>query len=412
MPARRATAKTRARSAHGGDDGSVLGEHDGVAATSIHVPDSEVSDLHRRLAATRLPDDETVRDAADRRDAWSQGVPRREVEELLEYWREGYNWRRFEARLEQIGQIRTVIDGLGIHALHRRSSRRDATPLILTHGWPGSIAEFIHIVDELAEPPEEDQPAFHVVVPSLPGFGFSDKPTITGWGIEKIAATWVTLMERLGYERFLAHGGDWGGPITTILGGRFPDRVLGIHMNWAQGLPGASTDRLSATERRWVEEGRRFEETRLTYAKQQAYGAQTLGFALVDSPVGQLAWILEKFAEWTDDGENSYGSVPRDALLDNVTLYWLTASGASAARIYYESHQALDPELRVDIPTAITTYPRDIAKCPRPWAQERYRQIVRWHEAEYGGHFASLEDPGYFLHDLRTGLTATLRAAS
>lgn len=412
MPARRETARTRARTDCGGDAGSLPVEHDGVAAVSAQVPASELSDLHRRLAATRLPEPETVQEAVDHREAWSQGVPRQEVEELLKYWREGYDWRRFETRLEQIGQVRTIIDGLGIHALHRRSSRRDATPLILTHGWPGSIAEFTHIVDELAEPQKEDQPAFHVVVPSLPGFGFSDKPSTTGWGIEKIAATWVTLMERLGYERFLAHGGDWGGPITTILGGRFPDRVLGIHMNWAQGLPDASTDRLSATERRWVEEARRFEETRLTYAKQQAYGAQTLGFALVDSPVGQLAWILEKFAEWTDDGENSYGSVPRDTLLDNVTLYWLTASGASAARIYYESHQALDPELRVDIPTAITTYPRDIAKCPRPWAQERYRQIVRWREAEYGGHFASLEDPCYFVHDLRAGLTAILAAVS
>lgn len=387
-------------------------QEDGIVPCSVHVPDDELTELRRRLQTARLPERETVASSVDGSMAWSQGVPRHEVEDLLEYWRDEYDWRRFETRLNQIDQVQTTIDGVGIHALHRRSSRRDATPLILTHGWPGSVVEFIHLVDDLAEPEDDEQPAFHVVVPSLPGFGFSDKPVVTGWGIEKIASSWVTLMQRLGYAKFVAHGGDWGGPITTIMGGRFPDHVLGIHMNWAEGLEGLTTDRLNDTERRWVEDTSTFERERLTYAKQQAYGAQTLGYSLVDSPVGQLAWILEKFAEWTDHGVQSFGAVPREALLDNITLYWLTATGASSARIYFESHQSLDPNVRVDVPTAITTYPCDIAKCPRPWAQERYRQIVRWREADYGGHFASLESPEFFLKDLRAGLASVLASAA
>ncbi|KAF0846970.1 epoxide hydrolase family protein [Nocardia caishijiensis] len=381
-----------------------------VQAFEAHATDAELDDLRARLAAARFPEPETVyRPGPDPR-RWDQGVPRADLVEVVRYWRDEYDWRSFEEHLHRIGQFRTTIDDLGIHFLHRRSPRADATPLIMTHGWPGSIAEFTHLVDELADPADADTPAFHVVVPSLPGFGYSDKPTTTGWGTEKIAAAWVELMSRLGYREFVAHGGDWGGNITTVLAGRFPDRVLGIHTLFAEAPPGLSTHGLTPTERRWAEETRDFWQFRAAYAKQQATRPQTIGYSLVDSPVGLLAWILDKFAEWSDTADSPFETISMDRVLDDVTLYWLTRTGASAARIYYESHNSLDPELRVDIPSAITMYPADIEKCPRPWAQQRYRRIVRWATPQTGGHFPSLEVPEYFVTDLREGLAAVLAA--
>lgn len=381
-----------------------------VHAFESHATDAELDDLRARLGAARLPEAETIATTESGRGRWDQGVPLADLVDLVDYWRDGYDWRPFEARLDRIGQFRTTIDGLGIHFLHRRSSRADATPLILTHGWPGSIAEHVDVVDELADPKDSNAPAFHVVVPSLPGFGYSDKPTTTGWGTEKIAAAWVELMGRLGYTEFVAHGGDWGGVITTILGGRFPANVLGIHTTFVQAPPRLPTDGLTAAELEWVSHTREFGRHHTAYAKQQATRPQTIGYSLVDSPVGLLAWILDKFAEWTDTEDSPFETMSRDRILDNVTLYWLTRSGASSARIYFESHNSLDPDLRVDVPTAITTYPRDIAKCPRPWAQERYRQIVRWTAPEAGGHFPSLEVPEYYVEDLREGLAAVLAA--
>ncbi|MHA6622341.1 epoxide hydrolase family protein [Pseudonocardia sp. DLS-67] len=381
-----------------------------VQAFEAHATDTDLDDLRARLAAARLPEAETVYRAGPDPRRWEQGVPLADLVDVVNYWRTGYDWRSFETRLNEIGQFRTIIDELGIHFLHRRSARSDAAPLILTHGWPGSIAEFIDVVDELADPKDPGTPAFHVVVPSLPGFGYSDKPATTGWGTEKIAAAWVELMGRLGYGKFVAHGGDWGGNITTVLAGRFPEHVLGIHTTFAEGLPGSTTDGLTATERRWAEETHDFWHRRAAYAKQQATRPQTIGYSLVDSPVGLLAWILDKFAEWTDTEDSPFETISRDRVLDDVTLYWLTRSGASSARIYYESHASLDPELRVDVPSAITMYPRDIERYPRPWAQERYRQIVRWRSPESGGHFPSLEVPEYFVKDLQDGLAAVLAA--
>ncbi|MGW0908662.1 epoxide hydrolase [Streptomyces sp. NPDC002853] len=382
-----------------------------VQAFEAHATDADLDDLRARLAAARLPETETVHRAAPGPRRWAQGVPLADLVDVVDYWRTGYDWRSFEARLNEIGQFRTTIDDVGIHFLHRRSARADATPLVLTHGWPGSIAEFIDVVDELADPKDANAPAFHVVAPSLPGFGYSDKPATTGWGIEKIAAAWVELMGRLDYSKFVAHGGDWGGVITTVLGGRFPAHVLGIHTTTPQAPPGLTTDGLTAAERKWTEETRDFwNGPRAAYAKQQAARPQTIGYALVDSPVGLLAWILDKFAEWTDTEDTPFETLSMDRVLDDVTLYWLTRSGASAARIYYESHDSLDPELRVDVPSAISVYPRDIEKCPRPWAQERFRQIVRWRAPEAGGHFPSLEVPEFFVKDVQEGLAAVLAA--
>ncbi|WP_019926813.1 epoxide hydrolase family protein [Nocardia sp. BMG111209] len=381
-----------------------------VQAFEAHATDADLDDLRARLAAARLPEAETVHRAAPGPRRWDQGVPLADLTDVVNYWRTEYNWRSFEDRLDRIGQFRTTIDDLGIHFLHRRSARADATPLIMTHGWPGSIAEFVDVVADLANPKAADAPAFHVVAPSLPGFGYSDKPAATGWGTEKIAAAWVELMGRLGYDRFVAHGGDWGGNITTVLGGRFPEHVLGIHTTFAEAPPGLTTDGLTAVERSWTEETRHFWRHRAAYAKQQATRPQTIGYSLVDSPVGLLAWILDKFAEWSDTEDSPFETISRDRILDDVTLYWLTRTGASAARIYYESHNSLDPELRVDIPSAVTIYPRDIEKYPRPWSEQRYRQIVRWNSPETGGHFPSLEVPEYFVEDLREGLAAVLAA--
>ncbi|WP_093439410.1 epoxide hydrolase family protein [Streptomyces sp. Cmuel-A718b] len=381
-----------------------------IHACETHATDADLDDLRARLAAARLPEAETVRGAPPGPRRWDQGVPLADLADVVEYWRTGYDWRAFEERLNRMGQFRTTVDGLGIHFLHRRSARPDAVPLLLTHGWPGSVVEFLHVMDELADPRDAAAPAFHVVAPSLPGFGFSEKPATTGWGTERIAAAWVELMGRLGYGRFLAHGGDWGGNITTVLGGRFPDRVLGVHSTFAEAPPGLTTDGLTEAERGWTEETHHFWRHRAAYAKQQATRPQTIGYALVDSPVGLLAWILDKFAEWSDTGDSPFETISRDRVLDNVTLYWLTRTGASAARIYYESHNSLDPALRVDVPSAITMYPRDIDKTPRPWAEHRYRNIVRWRSPEAGGHFPSLEMPESFVADLREGLAAVLAA--
>ncbi|WP_446666401.1 epoxide hydrolase family protein [Flexivirga sp. B27] len=379
-----------------------------VQPFEAHATDADLDELHARLSAARLPERETVYGAPAGPRRWDQGVPLADLVDVVNYWRTGYDWRSFEARLNQLGQFRTAIDGLGIHFLHRRSTRADATPLIMTHGWPGSITEFVDVADELANPADADATAFHVVIPSLPGFGYSDKPASTGWGTERIAAAWVELMGRLGYEKFLAQGGDWGGNITTVLAGRFPQRVLGIHTTFAEGPPGLTTDGLTAEERRWAEETHDFWHHRAAYAKQQATRPQTIGYSLVDSPVGLLAWILDKFAEWSDSQDSPFERISRDRILDDVTLYWLTRTGASAARIYYESHNSLDPDLRVDVPAAITMYPKDIEKYPRPWAEQRFRRIVRWSEPDAGGHFPSLEVPDFFVHDVREGLAAVL----
>ncbi|KSU56019.1 epoxide hydrolase family protein [Microbacterium enclense] len=378
---------------------------------SARAADEELAALRERLASVRFPERETTRAGASGRERWHQGVPLGDMVDLVEYWQTGYDWRAFERRLVEIGQFRTIVDGLGIHFLHRRSPRPDATPLVMTHGWPGSIAEFVDVIDELAEPQDAETPAFHVVAPSLPGFGYSDRPTEEGWGTERIAAAWVRLMGGLGYDRFLAHGGDWGGPITIALGGRFPEHVIGIHTTTPVAPPGLGLDVLDAAERQWVEHTRAFEQNRLAYAKVMATSPQTIGYSLVDSPVGLLAWIAEKFAEWSDTVDGPFETISRDRLLDNVTLYWLTATGASAARIYFESHQSLDPDLRVAVPAALTTYPHDIEKHPRPWAEVRFSNIVRWRAPSAGGHFPALEMPDVFVRDLREGLAAVLAAS-
>lgn len=330
--------------------------------------------------------------------------------EVIDYWQSKYDWRNFEHRINQHNQYKTEIEGLDIHFIHCKSKREDAVPLIISHGWPSSVVEFIDIVESLSNPKNSEDRAFHVVVPSLPGFGFSDKPKTEGVGTEKIAEMWVSLMKRLGYEKFLAHGGDWGGVITTQLGGLYPEHVIGIHSTFNQGPSGLSLENLTSEERQWAEDILDFWENRAAYAKVQASQPETIGYALVDSSVGQLAWILDKIFEWTDTSDSPFERISKDHVLDNVTLYYLTASAASSARIYYESHDAIEPELTVDVPTALTLYPKDIEKYPSAWAEKRYKNIVSWNEAPEGGHFPSLEVPEYFIQDLRAGLSAVLES--
>jgi epoxide hydrolase len=365
---------------------------DAVTPFVLDIPSDQVSDLHERLRRARLAEPEPV-------DDWSQGIPATVVADLARTWLEDHDVAALSAELNGLGQYHTEIDGLGIHFLHVESPRDDAQPLLITHGWPGSVVEFLDVVGPLTTPEDPSAPAFHVVAPSLPGFGFSDKPTTTGWGIDHIADAWAVLMTRLGYPRFLAQGGDWGAMITTALGVRHPDRVAMLHttMPLADRPEGARTEDLPELEQRWLAQAREFRETGSGYSGQQRTRPQTLGYALVDSPVGQLAWIAEKFGVWTDGG---LGSVARGRLLDNVAVYWFGASGASSARMYWENAQ-VDRRSEVTVPAAISIFPAEMAKMPRSWVEARYTDVRRWSVLDRGGHFASLEVPELFVAELR-----------
>lgn len=373
----------------------------------IAVEDCELEDLRRRLAATRWPEAETV-------DDWSQGVPLAYAQDLAAYWAEGYDWRACEARLNRFDQFLTGIDGLDIHFLHRRSPETDAFPLLITHGWPGSVAEFQAIVDPLADPAAHGgraADAFHVVCPSLPGYGFSGKPDRTGWGVEKIALAWDALMARLGYDRYGAQGGDWGAAVTTALGRR-GGGCIAIHTNMPLGRPdeGAKTAPGAADTAAFAA-AKQFRDRESGYATQQATRPQTLGYGLVDSPAGQLAWIVEKFWAWTDcerDGvRHPENAIDRDVMLDNVMLYWLTRSGASSARLYWESFRQMAGSGRVAVPTGIAAFPKEILCRPRNWCEALYT-ITHWTDMKAGGHFAALEQPEALVADIRT-FFATVR---
>ena len=355
----------------------------------IAVPDAVLDDLRRRLRATRWPARETVPD-------WSQGVPLDHLREICRYWADGYDWRARERALNEIPQFRTRVDGLDLHLLHVRSASPHAVPLLLTHGWPGSVAEFAALIGPLTDPPDP-RDAFHVVCPSLPGFGFSAQPTEAGWGVPRIADAWAALMTRLGYDRFAAHGGDWGAIVTSKLGERHPDRLLAMHLTMplARPAPEDADDpdpravaALTAREH--------YEHVGSGYARIQATRPQTLGYGLTDSPAGQAAWILEKYREWTDRAEPP---IDRDTLLDVVTIYWVTGSAASSARLYWESFRK-DPLGPVAVPTAVAAFPKEIIRSAPGWAARRY-DLRRWTDMPRGGHFAALEQPGLLVADVR-----------
>jgi pimeloyl-ACP methyl ester carboxylesterase len=360
----------------------------------IEIPDALLDDLHKRLANTRWPDRETVGD-------WSQGIPLAYVQELCEHCRSGYEWRAREARLNAIPQFRTEIDGLGIHFLHARSPHEAAMPIVLTHGWPGSVVEFMKVIDPLTNP-EDPADAFHVIAPSLPGYGFSDKPAAPGWTTKRIGAAWAELMARLGYERYGAHGGDWGSPVTMHLAAQDPAHVTGIHLTMPVVPPAVFGELGELTEGELAVLAR-FAEYRRTgsgYSKQQSTRPQTLGYGLVDSPAGQCAWIVEKFREWMDCDGDPENVLSKDELLDNVMLYWLPGTGASSARLYWESFR--DTELpKVGVPTACSSFPKEIIRIPRRAAERQFSDLRQWREHDRGGHFAALEQPDAVVNDLR-----------
>ncbi|MET0899449.1 MAG: epoxide hydrolase family protein [Mycobacterium sp.] len=368
----------------------------------IDVSDDDLADLRDRLARTRWPEQECV-------DDWSQGIPLAYTRDLAAYWGGDYDWRRRESALNRFDQFVTEIDGLDVHFIHQRSPHAEALPLVITHGWPGSIVEFHKVIEPLTDPTAHGgraEDAFHVVCPSLPGYGFSGKPTSTGWGVGRIAEAWATLMDRLGYRRWGAQGGDWGAAVTTQIGRNGGDCV-GIHLNMPLGRPPEGDAELTAEEQAAMAQRRHHQKWGIGYSKQQSTRPQTLGYGLVDSPVGQLAWIMEKFWAWTDCDGHPENVLTRDELLDNVMLYWCTGSGASSARLYWESFSSFGGHDRVELPTGIASFPKEIVRMPRRWCEDGYN-ITHWTDMPRGGHFGAFEQPGLYIDDVRA-FFATLR---
>jgi pimeloyl-ACP methyl ester carboxylesterase len=375
-----------------------------LAPFQLNVPQAELNYLHRRLADARWPEREPVPD-------WSQGVPIDYVRDLCDYWRNGYNWRATEDRLNRLDQLVTVIDGLPIHFFHVRSPTLDAMPLIMTHGWPGSFFEFEHVMQRLADPRTfgaTAERAFHVVVPSLPGYGFSGKPHETGWGIHRIADAWTELMDRLGYHRFLAGGGDWGTSVSTCIALRHPERLIGLHLVPPLVPPPTPTvDELPEPERVALAELKERRKSGSGYSAVHATRPQTIGYSLVDSPVGLCAWMLEKIWAWSDQTGDLYEVLTRDQVLDNITLYWLTGSGASSARLYWESIAEVTTWFTgpikdaIGVPTGCSVFPREVPRPFRRWAEGRFTNIIHWGEPENGGHFGAWEQPDLFIDEVR-----------
>ncbi len=364
---------------------------------TIDVPDDVLDDLRRRLHDTRWPEAELV-------DDWSQGVPLSYVQEVCDYWADEYDWRAREAALNRFDQFITEIDGVDIHFVHMRSPHENALPLIISHGWPGSIVEFHKVLEPLSDPTAHGSDAahaFHVVAPSLPGFGFSGKPTETGWGVDKIADVFAELMGRLGYDRYVAQGGDWGSAITTALGALHPDQCAAIHVTLAMGLRPKADGDLTSEEQEAMDRIQYYSDWDSGYSKQQSTRPQTLGYGLVDSPAGQAAWILEKFWAWTDCEGHPENALTRDELLDNIMFYWVGGSGASSARIYWESF-GRGVRHTVSIPSGFSVFPKEIVPPVRKWVDEYYTDIRHWSELDRGGHFAAFEVPDLYLDEVRS----------
>lgn len=377
-----------------------------ISPFTIAVGDDVLADLKARLRNTRWPEAELVAD-------WSQGAPLAWIQDICRYWAETYDWRARETALNRFAQFKTAIDGLDLHFLHVRSPHDNALPLIVTHGWPGSFVEFHKVIEPLTNPTAHGgraEDAFHIVCPSLPGFAFSGKPTTTGWGVGRIAQTWATLMARLGYARYGAQGGDWGSAVTTALGALDPQHCAAIHITLAMGTRPKVEGEPSADEARALKGIQHYADWDSGYSKQQSTRPQTLGYGLTDSPSGQAAWILEKFWAWTDcDGhpENVFG---RDELLDNVMLYWTTATATSSARLYWESFRPGSRQpVTVAVPTGVAVFPKEIVTPVRKWMEAgSFPNITHWSEMAKGGHFAAFEQPEAFIAEVRK-FFATIR---
>lgn len=367
-----------------------------ITPFTINTPEAQLTDLRNRINNTRWAEEECVND-------WSQGIPLTYVREIADYWANQYDWRKSEQYLNTFDHFQTNIDDLAIHFIHQKSPHPDAYPLIITHGWPGSIVEFHKVIQPLVDPTKHGgkaEDAFHVVCPSLPGYGFSGKPSQSGWGVEKIAETWDQLMVQLGYENYGAQGGDWGAAVTTQIG-RNIGHCDAIHINMPIGRPTPESLQDPTDEEKSALEGLTYyQEWDSGYSKQQSTRPQTLGYGLVDSPVGQMAWIIEKFWSWMDCDGHPENTLTRDELLDNVMLYWLTASGASSARLYWESFGSFGGGDKVELPTGVASFPKEIIRSPRRWCEESYN-ITHWTTMPKGGHFGAFEQPELFINDLR-----------
>lgn len=366
---------------------------------TVEIPQSALDDLQARLAMTRFPEKEPV-------DDWSQGIPLAYVQQVTDYWRNDYDWRRCEAALNQYPHHITEVDGVDIHFMHIRSPEPHARPMIMTHGWPGSIVEFMDVIGPLTDPAShggEAKDAYHLVVPSLPGYGFSGKPAETGWSADKIAKAWDILMTRLGYDRYFAQGGDWGALVTSAMGVQNLGHCAAIHINLiVVGTPPEAVVKSPTPEEQAA--FKRFERYRTQgsgYAEIQRTKPQTLGYGLADSPVGQMAWVLEKFQGWADGATAPDESFSRDHLLDNIMLYWLNNAGASSARLYLESlgNSNVEP---VQVPTGCSIFPNEIMTPSRRWAEQRFKNLQYWGEPDKGGHFAAMEVPEIFIREVRS----------
>ena len=361
---------------------------------TVDVPAAAVEDLRRRLEATRWPDEPTV-------PGWAQGVPPEYLRELCRYWADGYDWTARQERINAVPQLLVEVDGLPIHVLHARSPHPGALPLVLTHGWPGSVAEFLDVIGPLTDP-EDPADAFSVVVPALPGYGWSGKPTAPGWGPARTADAWAEIMRLLGYERFGAQGGDIGTVVSSSLGARHPERVAGVHLNMVVARPPAGRTELTGRERAAIERARRFADDGSAYNHQHRTRPQTLGYGLTDSPAGQCAWILEKFHAWTDCDGDPVAALGADRLLDHVSIYWFTGSATSSARMYWEMGRARGEQApRVEVPTGVSLFPHEIVTPPREWAEEQLPDLRMWREHDRGGHFAAMERPDALVADVR-----------
>ena len=370
---------------------------DAIQPFVLNIPQDQLDDLNHRLGHTRWPERETVAD-------WTQGAPLAKVQALCDHWRHRYDWRRFEAALNGLGQFKTEIDGLGIHFLHVRSPHPGAMPLLLTHGWPGSVAEFMKVIGPLTDPVAhggDAADAFHVISPSLPGYGFSDKPAAAGWAVPRIAAAWITLMGRLGYERWVAQGGDWGAAVTTGIGVIRPPACAAIHVNMPLVTP-TPEDIAQATpaEQASLAYLAYFQDKETGYSKEQSTRPQTLGYGLSDSPAGQAAWIYEKMWAWTDNQGAPEDVFSLDEMLDNIMLYWLPGTAASSGRLYWESYGSFT-STRLELPVGVSVYPREIIRPSRRWADRQMANIIHWNELPKGGHFAAWEQPASFVGELR-----------
>lgn len=401
---------------------AVNGDKTAIRPFRVHVPESQLVDMRRRIKATRWPDRETVADD-------SQGVPLAMIQTLAQHWATDYDWRKVEARINAYPNFVTEIDGLDIHFIHVRSKHQNAMPLIVTHGWPGSIIEQFKIIDPLINPTAygaNASDAFHLVIPSLPGYGFSGRPTTTGWGPERTARAWVVLMKRLGYDKFAAQGGDLGGIVSNVMAKQAPPELLGIHVNFPATVPPEIVKALQAgdpppadlsdDERHAYEQLSSAAKKRRAYALEMGTRPQTL-YGLADSPIALASWLLDHGDGYVqpaaaltsavfgrDVNGESAGALTRDDVLDDITLYWLTNTGVSAGRFYWESHFNFTAAADVSVPAAVSVFPRENYQAPKSWTQRAYHNLIYYNRPDKGGHFAAWEQPLLFADEVRAGL--------